>query len=83
MFQQIRASQQQVHAVIRSIEIIVVSYVLQCKQLVRLRDVPIITLRRFSMGLRSSFNVMDIALDSPTGYILKVDLEYPQHLRAH
>jgi len=25
----------------------------------------------------SNFNVMDIALDSPTGYILEVDLEYP------
>jgi len=28
----------------------------------------------------SNFNVMNIALDSPTGYILEVDLEYPQHL---
>jgi len=28
----------------------------------------------------SNFNVMDVALDSPTGYILEVDLEYPQHL---
>jgi len=27
---------------------------------------------------------MDIALDSPTGYILKIDLEYPQYLHdAH
>jgi len=24
-----------------------------------------------------NFNVMTIALDSPTGYILEVDLEYP------
>jgi len=32
----------------------------------------------------SNFNVMTIALDSPTGYILEVDLEYPQHLHdAH
>jgi len=32
----------------------------------------------------SNFNVMDVALDSPTGYILEVDLEYPQHLHdAH
>jgi len=23
---------------------------------------------------------MNVALDSPTGYILEVDLEYPQHL---
>jgi len=30
----------------------------------------------------SNFNVMDVALDSPTGYILEVDLEYP-HLHAH
>jgi len=28
----------------------------------------------------SNFNVMNVALDSPTGYILEVDLEYPQHL---
>jgi len=29
-------------------------------------------------------NVMDIALDSSTGYILEIDLEYPQHLHdAH
>jgi len=28
----------------------------------------------------SNFNVMDVALDSPTGYILEIDLEYPQHL---
>jgi len=27
-----------------------------------------------------NFNVMTIALDSPTGYILEVDLGYPQHL---
>jgi len=29
----------------------------------------------------SNFNVMDVALDSPTGYILEIDLEYPRHLR--
>jgi len=34
IFQQIRASQQQVHAIVRSIEIIVVSYVFRCKQFV-------------------------------------------------
>jgi len=35
------------------------------------------------MGRRkSNFNIMDIALDFPTGYIL--DLKYPQHLHdAH
>jgi len=27
-----------------------------------------------------NFNGMDVALDSPTGYILEVDLEYSQHL---
>jgi len=32
----------------------------------------------------SNFNVMDVALDSPTGYILEIDLEYPQDLHdAH
>ncbi|XP_036146601.1 uncharacterized protein LOC118646866 [Monomorium pharaonis] len=32
----------------------------------------------------SNFDVLSIALDSPTGYILEVDLEYPQHLHdAH
>jgi len=32
----------------------------------------------------SNFNVMNVALDSSTGYILEVDLEYPQHLHdAH
>jgi len=32
----------------------------------------------------SSFDASSIALDSPTGYILEVDLEYPQHLHnAH
>lgn len=32
----------------------------------------------------SNFDVSSIALDSPTGYILEVDLEYPQHLHdAH
>jgi len=32
----------------------------------------------------SNFNVMDVTLDSPKGYILEVDLEYPQHLHdAH
>ncbi|XP_018307240.1 DNA polymerase-like [Mycetomoellerius zeteki] len=27
-----------------------------------------------------NFNVMGVALDSPTGYILEMDLEYPEHL---
>jgi len=32
----------------------------------------------------SNFNVTDVTLDSPTGYILEIDLEYPQHLHdAH
>jgi len=32
----------------------------------------------------TNFNFMNIALDSPTGYILEVDLEYPQYLHdAH
>jgi len=32
----------------------------------------------------SNFNVMNVALDSSTGYIFEVDLEYPQHLHdAH
>jgi len=32
----------------------------------------------------SNFNVMDVTLDSPTGYILEVDLEYSQQLHdAH
>ncbi|XP_076672220.1 uncharacterized protein LOC143371155 [Andrena cerasifolii] len=32
----------------------------------------------------ANFNVSSIAVDSPTGYILEVDLEYPQHLHdAH
>jgi len=32
----------------------------------------------------SNFNVMNVASDSSTGYILEVDLEYPQHLHdAH
>jgi len=32
----------------------------------------------------SNFNVVDIALDSPTGYILEVNLEYAQYLHdAH
>jgi len=52
MFQQIHVGQQQVHAIIRSIETIVVVDVLRRKQLVRLGDVPIITLHGFSMGPR-------------------------------
>jgi len=28
----------------------------------------------------SNFNVMDVALNSPTGYILEIDLKYPQLL---
>jgi len=36
------------------------------------------------VGDISNFNVMDVALDSLTGYILEVNLEYPQHLQdAH
>jgi len=27
-----------------------------------------------------NFNVIDVALDSPTGYILEMNLKYPQHL---
>jgi len=43
MFQQIRASQQQVY--VQSIEIIVVSYVFRCKQFVRLGNVSTTALR--------------------------------------
>jgi len=32
----------------------------------------------------SNFNIMDVALDYPTGYILEIDLKYSQHLHdAH
>jgi len=35
-------------------------------------------------GLIIHLILMDIALDSPTSYILEIDLEYPQHLHdAH
>jgi len=52
MFQQIRAGQQQVYAIVRSIETIVILDVLRRKQLVRVSDVPTITLRGFSIGPR-------------------------------
>ncbi|XP_071632794.1 uncharacterized protein [Temnothorax longispinosus] len=54
-----QANNKYIHAVVQSIETVVVPNVLQCQQLVRLGDVA-------------------IALNSPTGYILEVDLEYPQ-----
>ena len=30
-----------------------------------------------------NFNILDIADDSPVGYILEVDVEYPHHLHNH
>ena len=29
-----------------------------------------------------NFNILDIADDSPVGYILEVDVEYPHHLQV-
>jgi len=81
MFQQIRASQQQVHVVVRSIE--TSSYLMyfdvnnlygwaMCQ--------PLLYADFRWVDDTSNFNIMNITLDSPTGYILEVDLEYPQHL---
>jgi len=85
MFQQIRAGQQQVHAIVRSIETIVLN-VLRCKQLVRLGDVPTITYLTLIFDESTIYLILMswILSYSPTGYILEVNLEYPHHLHdAH
>jgi len=45
-------------------------------------NVSTVALRRISMGRRrvTDFDVSAIASDSSTGYILEVDLEYPQSI---
>jgi len=55
-FRQVRAGQQQVYGVVRFIETVIIMYFVLCTDF-RINDVE-------------NFNVMIIALDSPTGYIL-------------
>jgi len=85
MFWQVRAGQQQVHGVVRSIETIIYLMYFDVNNLygwAMCQPLPYANFRWIDDI--SNFNVMNVVLDSPTGYILEVDLEYPQHLHdAH
>jgi len=85
MFRQVRASQQQVHGIVRSIETIIILMYFDINNLYRwamCQPLPYADFRW--VDDICNFNVMNVALDSPTSYILEVDLEYPQDLHdAH
>jgi len=79
MFEQIRASQYNKYMLYDPSKLspYLMYYNVNDQQSVRLGNVSIIALRRFSMGRRhTKFWLYDIALDSVTGYILETDAEY-------
>ena len=88
MFKQVCAGQQE-HAVVRSIEIIdararayLIYYNNNLYYWAMCQPLPYAVFRWVDDV--DNFNVMNVALDSPTDYVLEVDLEYPQHLHdAH